>query len=78
MPLITVSIDGVDEMVGWAWQRPDGGRSFGFTGLHFHKSWEKSSYRRLIAQGVLWTMGQEIPAAGVDVAIPAELLTLPN
>lgn len=78
VPLITVSIDGVDEMVGWAWQRPDGGRSFGFTGLHFHKSWEKSSYRRLIAQGVLWTMGQEIPAAGVDVQVPTELLVLPK
>ncbi|MBA4019597.1 MAG: hypothetical protein C0483_20730 [Pirellula sp.] len=78
VPLITVSIDGVDEMIGWAWQRPDGGRSFGFTGLHFHKAWEKSAYRRLVAQGVLWTMGQEIPAAGVDVAIPAELLALPK
>lgn len=78
VPLITVSIDGVDEMVGWAWQRPDGGRSFGFTGLHFHKSWEKSAYRRLIAQGVLWTMGQEIPAAGIDVKVPTELLVLPK
>src|SRR5207253_8970674 len=28
-PVVRATIEGKDEMVGWAWQRPDGGRSFG-------------------------------------------------
>jgi hypothetical protein len=56
-------------MVAWAWQRPDGGRSFGFTGLHFHDNWQLSEYRRLVVQGVLWSLKLPIPSSGVDVAI---------
>jgi hypothetical protein len=29
-PLIRVPLDGEKETVAWAWERPDGGRSFGF------------------------------------------------
>lgn len=79
VPLVTISVDGADDMVSWAWQRPDGGRSFGFTGLHFHENWSRPEYRRLITQGVLWTMGQELPAEGIKVGeVPAELLKLPK
>jgi hypothetical protein len=78
VPLVTIPVDGQDDMVSWAWQRPDGGRSFGFTGLHFHDNWERPEYRRLIKQGVLWTMGQDIPKAGVNVDVPDDLLKLPE
>lgn len=57
-PLLEATIDGRAETVAWAWQRPDGGRSFGFTGLHFHENWKMPEYRRLVVQGVLWTMGR--------------------
>ena len=77
-PLLTAKIDGADETVCWSWKRPDGGRSFGFTGLHFHKNWRREDYRRLIAQGILWTMKQEIPAGGLDVAIDQTLYELPK
>jgi hypothetical protein len=33
LPLLTAEIEGHPETVSWAWQRPDGGRSFGFSGL---------------------------------------------
>ena len=36
-PLLEARIDETWETVSWAWQREDGGRSFGFSGLHFHK-----------------------------------------
>lgn len=75
--LLEAEIDGERHMVAWAWQRPDGGRSFGFTGLHFHANWERAEYRRLLAQGVLWTLNLPIPAQGLPVAIGAEDLKLP-
>jgi len=61
-PLLTARIDDQDEMVSWAWERPDGGRSFGFSGLHFHANWENENYQRLVGQAVLWTMNVKPPA----------------
>lgn len=66
-PLVTVPIDGRDETVAWAWQRPDGGRSFGFSGLHFHDNWRHAEYRRLVSQAVLWTMKLPVPDGGLSV-----------
>ena len=50
-PILRAPIDGTAETVAWAWERPDGGRSFGFSGLHFHDHWKRPEYRRLVAQG---------------------------
>jgi type 1 glutamine amidotransferase len=55
-PLVQAVIDGQPQMVAWAYDRPDGGRSFGFSGLHFHANWQRPEYRTLVKQGVLWTM----------------------
>jgi type 1 glutamine amidotransferase len=55
-PVMQVLIDGQPETVAWAWERPDGGRSFGFSGLHFNDNWELPEYARLMKQGVLWTL----------------------
>jgi hypothetical protein len=57
VPLLTARIDDRDETLAWAWQRPDGGRSFGFSGCHFHENWDRREYRRLVAQGIAWTLG---------------------
>lgn len=54
--LMEVTIDEKPYMVGWAWDRPDGGRSFGFSGMHFHENWQRPEYRTLVKQGVLWTL----------------------
>jgi len=75
-PVLQVEIEGRVETVAWAWTRPDGGRSFGFSGLHFHDNWRHESYRRLIVQGVLWSMKVDVPEQGVDVAIKSKLLKL--
>jgi type 1 glutamine amidotransferase len=60
-PLLKTNLDGNDETVCWAWERPDGGRSFGYVGLHFHENWKRPEYRRLVTQGVLWSLGLPIP-----------------
>jgi type 1 glutamine amidotransferase len=75
-PLFKANIDGKDETVSWSWERPDGGRSFGFVALHFHSNWQLPEYRRYVVQGVLWSMKLPIPANGVNVDIDSKQLEL--
>jgi type 1 glutamine amidotransferase len=70
-PLIQVRIEDEDHTVGWAWERPDGGRSFGFSGLHFHENWKVDSYQRMLAQSVRWVLKREIPKSGVRLNLKA-------
>jgi len=74
-PLLTISQDGSRHTVGWAWNRPSGGRSFGFSGGHFHDTWQRAEYRRLAAQGVLWVMKLE-PPKGLSFDVPDFALKL--
>jgi type 1 glutamine amidotransferase len=66
-PVLHVNIDGKVHPVAWAYSRKDGGRSFGFSGLHFHENWQLPEYRRLVTQGVLWTLEVRIPKDGIVV-----------
>src|SRR5437764_1062788 len=60
----------------WTWERPDGGRSFGFSGMHYHDNWRLIEYRRLIAQSVLWTLKLPIPKEGLPVRVEDKDLQL--
>jgi hypothetical protein len=62
IPLLTADIDGERPLVAWAWERPDGGRSFGFSGLHFHRNWQRPEYQQFVSRGVLWTLKIDAPA----------------
>jgi type 1 glutamine amidotransferase len=75
-PVLQATIEGNRETVAWAWERPDGGRTFGFSGLHFHENWRLPEYRRLTAQAVLWTLQLPIPKAGLPVEVAEEDLKL--
>jgi type 1 glutamine amidotransferase len=75
-PLLRATIDGKGQTVAWAWERPDGGRSFGFSGLHFHENWKLVEYRRLVTQGVLWTVKKPVPKDGLPVEVKEEDLKL--
>jgi hypothetical protein len=57
------------ETMAWAYERPTGGRGFGFTGGDIHKNWSLEPQRRLVTNGILWTAGLEIPAQGAPVAL---------
>jgi hypothetical protein len=61
-----------DSIVGWAYERPNGGKSFTFTGCHLHESWKIDGFRRFIVNGILWSAGQEIPKEGAPVVLKAE------
>jgi len=55
------------EIVAWAFDRPDGGRSFGFTGGHFHRNWANDDFRRVVTNAILWTAKVEVPKDGAKV-----------
>lgn len=76
VPLLRTAVDGNVETVCWAWQRPDGGRSFGFSGGHFHANWKRQEYRRLMAQAVLWSVGLPVPKKGLAVELPKSAFDL--
>ncbi len=76
IPVLQAKIDGKPETVAWAFERSDGGRSFGFSGFHFHRNWKLLEYRRLIVQGILWTLKRPIPPAGAAVEVSESELTL--
>lgn len=76
-PLLTAAIEGRAETAAWAFQRPDGGRSFGFCAMHYHHNWKIPACRRLIAQAVLWTLKLPIPKQGLPVEVTEEDLRLP-
>ncbi len=68
-PILRADIAGKAETVAWAWERPDGGRSFGYSGLHFYRNWDPPACRRMVAQGVLWTLKLAIPKTGLNVDV---------
>lgn len=62
-------------IVAWAFERAGGkGRSFTFTGAHLHASFAEEGYRRLLVNGILWSAGLDVPAAGAPVRLDAAAL----
>lgn len=62
--------DGEKQHVAWAYQRPSGGRGFGFTGAHNHDSWQDDNFRRIMLNAILWTANVEVPKAGCPTSTP--------
>lgn len=63
---------GESEILMWAYNRPDGGRGFGFTGGHPHANWANDNYRKLVLNAILWCAQAEVPAEGVTAPVTAE------
>ena len=65
---------GREEILAWAFERANGGRSFGFTGAHFHKNWGDPNFRRVVVNAILWTAKVEVPKLGAKAYLdPADL-----
>ncbi|HVS37499.1 MAG TPA: ThuA domain-containing protein [Gemmataceae bacterium] len=65
---------GREEVMAWAFDRPDGGRSFGFTGGHYHDNWGDENFRRLVVNAILWSANIDVPKEGAKVDFdPADL-----
>ena len=65
---------GREEVIAWAYTRPDGARGFGFTGADIHKSWAYASQRALVLNGILWAARLPVPPGGAQAIFdPASL-----
>ncbi|MFV1994865.1 MAG: family 16 glycoside hydrolase, partial [Verrucomicrobiales bacterium] len=64
--------------VSWVYQRPDGGRGFGFTGAHYHANWANDDFRKTVLNAIAWIANIEIPAAGIETPTPSEEDLLAN
>ncbi len=65
---------GEPEHVMWVYDRPDGGRGFGFTGGHSQKFWANDSFRTVVLNAILWIAKAEVPANGVQCTVTEEQL----
>lgn len=59
-----------EQYTAWAFERPEGGRAFGFTGGHYHWSWARDEVRKMVMNACLWAAGVEVPKNGVDTPRP--------
>ncbi|MFT5493322.1 MAG: type 1 glutamine amidotransferase [Limisphaerales bacterium] len=62
---------GEAQHVAWAYERPDGGRGFGFTGAHYHWNWADDNFRKLALNAILWTAKITVPIEGVQTHRPS-------
>lgn len=71
-PHVRESVEkGEIQHLAWAYERPDGGRGFGFTGGHFHNNWGHDDFRRVALNAITWIAKAEVPENGV----PSDTIT---
>ena len=61
---------GMPEHLGWAYERADGSRGFGFTGGHDQINWAHNDFRKIVLNGLVWAAGVEVPPDGVPSETP--------
>jgi len=71
-----VAASGRPETMMWTFERPDGGRGFGFVGGHTHANWGFDSQRKVVLNALLWIAKADVPANGVDSSVTPEELKL--
>lgn len=68
---------GKDVIVGWVFERTDGGRAFGTTLGHPYQNFQIEAFRRMLVNAILWSAHVEVPKDGALVNLSAEALALP-
>lgn len=63
---------GEPQHVAWAYEGPDGGRGFGFTGAHYHRNWGNENFRKIVLNALLWLAKVEVPPNGVECSLTEE------
>lgn len=58
--------------VMWVYDRPDGGRGFGFTGGHSHKTWGDDNFRKVVLNAIVWIAHADVPPDGVQSTVTPE------
>lgn len=62
--------EGKPQAMAWAYERPNGGRGFGLTGLHKHENLANDSMRTLLLNATAWVSKLEVPADGIKTKTP--------
>ncbi|MGH8027536.1 MAG: ThuA domain-containing protein, partial [Pseudoxanthomonas sp.] len=57
--------------VAWAYERPSGGRSFGYSGAHYLAALDQPMLRKTLLNAIFWTAGIDVPQAGADATLAA-------
>jgi type 1 glutamine amidotransferase len=71
-----IADSGKVETMMWLYERPGGGRSFGFTGGHTHANWGDPNQRKVVLNALLWIAQIDVPKNGVEDTITPEDLTV--
>jgi len=57
--------------MAWAYEREDGGRGFGFTGLHDHNNLGNDGFRTILLNATAWVAKLEVPENGIASKTPS-------
>jgi hypothetical protein len=78
-PVLKAQIDGKEEVIAWAYDRPESknGRSFGLVPGHFHAGFAEEPFRRCLVNAILWSAHVEVPKGGAPCKVGAKDLELP-
>ena len=70
-PHVRASVKRGDKQhVVWVYERPNGGRGFGFTGAHVHWNWANDNFRKAALNALCWIAKVEVPKDGVPSKTP--------
>jgi type 1 glutamine amidotransferase len=58
--------NGEPAIMCWTFERPNGGRGFGFTGAHYHDNYGNENFRKVVLNAILWIAKREVPSDGVE------------
>ena len=65
---------GQPQIMSWAVERANGGRSVGYTGGHYHANLGDENIRKLLLNSILWVAKAPVPKNGVQVSVTQEEL----
>jgi hypothetical protein len=65
---------GTKDVVAWTFDRPNGGRSFNFSGLDAHSAFENAGMTQLVVNGILWSAKMKVPKGGVTIQADKALI----
>jgi len=76
-PILQVRTNDQEVVVGWAFEREDGGRAYGTTLGHYYRNFQNEAFRRTLVNAILWSAHLEVPADGAPVNLSEADLALP-
>jgi quercetin dioxygenase-like cupin family protein/type 1 glutamine amidotransferase len=60
-----------NRVVAWAYERPNGGRAFAYSGGHYLAAFDHPQVRTMVLNAILWAARGDVPQAGVSANVPA-------